>query len=156
MWKAFVGATMVAMFMGCAGARYDIAADHAKYPISFSPALPLADGTNVYLNHQLEPVGQFEFERTQLGWVWSLVASKPLEISDQINGEVAAKHGEGVVALSITNKSCVTNYLFPFPILPFWPGCQVVTVKGTVVRLKVAAATATPAQPPAVATGAVQ
>lgn len=151
-----VRVSVVAMLAGCAGARYDIAADHAKYPISFSPALPTAEGTNAYLNHELEPEGTFEFSTTQLGFVWSLVPSKTVEISDQINAAVAEKHGEGVVALSIANKSCASNYLFPLPILPFWPGCQVLTVKGTVVRLRVAAATNRPAETPAVASGAVQ
>ena len=108
------------------------------------------------MNHELEPLGAFEFSTTQLGFVWSLVPSKTVEISEQINAAVAAKHGDGVVALSVTNKSCVSNYLFPLPILPFWPGCQELTVKGTVVRLKVAAATSRPMEKPAVASGAVQ
>lgn len=140
---------------GCAGARFDVAADHAKYPISFSPALPAADGTNVYLNHQLEAVGEFEFSSTQLGFVWGLLPGKPVEISDKINAAVAEKHGDGVVGLSVSNDSCFTNYLFPLPILPFWPGCQILTVKGIVVRLK-AAATGVPAPTPVAVSGGVQ
>jgi hypothetical protein len=128
----------------CAGARYDFGADHARYPISFSPALPDDKGTILYLGHELESKGSFEFSTTQIGWFYS-VTSSTIDISDKVNEEVTKRGGEGVVALALKNQNCFTNYLFPLSVLPFYPGCQIVTVTGTVVsakRQKVAVSTA--------------
>jgi len=121
---------------GCAGARYEVAADHARYPLSFSPSLPDEKGKVVYLGHELESKGSFEFSTTQLGFLYGLTSAGTVDVSEKINEEVAKKGGEGVVALVVKNQNCFTNYLFPLPILPFYPGCQVVTVTGTVVSLK--------------------
>jgi hypothetical protein len=120
---------------GCAGARYDFAADHARYPISFSPALPDEKGTILYLGHELESKGTFEFQMVQFGFIYGLTGGT-LDVSDRVNAEVAARHGQGVVALSVRNDNCFTNYLFPLQILPFYPGCEIVTVDGTVVSDK--------------------
>jgi len=120
---------------GCAGSRYEFGADHARYPISFSPALPDDKGSILYLGHELESKGSFEFSTIHLGFVYG-ATSGSVDISDQINAEVAKRGGEGVVGLALKNTNCFTNYLFPLPLLPFYPGCQVVTVIGTVVRAK--------------------
>jgi hypothetical protein len=119
----------------CAGARYDFAADHARYPISFSPALPDDKGTILYLGHELESKGSFEFSRNQLSFIYG-ATSGTVDVSEEINAEVAKRGGDGVVALTLRNTNCFTNYLFPLPLLPFYPGCQVVTVTGTVVSEK--------------------
>lgn len=126
-----------AALCGCAGAQYDIGADRARYPISFSPALPDEKGQILYLGHELESKGSFEVSKIQFGFLYSAIASSNLiDISDQVNEEVAKRGGEGVVALSVTTKNCFTNYLFPLQILPFYPGCQVSTISGTVVERK--------------------
>lgn len=125
-----------AALTGCAGARYEVAADHARYPISFSPSLPDEKGKVVYLGHELESRGSFEFSTTKFGFLYGLTSAGTMDVSERINEEVAKKGGEGVVALVVKNQNCFTNYLFPLPILPFYPGCQVVTVTGTVVSLK--------------------
>lgn len=131
------GAVATCAFLtGCAGAHYELAADHARYPISFSPALPDATGRILYLGHELESKGSFEFTKTQIGFLYSAISSGPIDVSDQINEEVAHRGGEGVVALALRNQNCVTNYLFPLQILPFYPGCQIVTVTGTVIGVK--------------------
>jgi hypothetical protein len=134
-WVRGVAVGAFALLTGCAGAQYEFAADHAKYPISFSPALPDEKGAILYLGHELESKGSFEFSATQLGFVYGLTGGS-VDISDAINAEVAKRGGEGVVALSMKNQNCFTNYLFPLELLPFYPGCQIVTVTGTVVSTK--------------------
>jgi hypothetical protein len=135
--RTCVGGAVAAcvVLTGCAGARYDFAADHARYPVSFSPALPDDKGTILYLGHELESKGSFEFSTYQLGFLYG-VTSGTVDVSDQINAEVVKRGGEGVVGLALQNTNCFTNYLFPLPLLPFYPGCQVVTVRGTVVSAK--------------------
>jgi len=133
---AGVAVATCAILTGCAGANYQFAADRARYPISFSPALPDGTGRILYLGHELEPKGSFEFTRTQIGFLYGAISSGPIDVSDQINAEVAQKGGEGVVALALRNQNCATNYLFPLQILPFFPGCQIVTVTGTVIAVK--------------------
>jgi hypothetical protein len=136
--RGILGAAITAsaaFIAGCAGARYDFGAEHARYPISFSPALPDDKGTILYLGHELESKGSFEFSTYKLGFLYS-ATSGTIDVSDQINAEVAKRGGEGVVALALRNTNCFTNYLFPLPLLPFYPGCQVVTVTGTVVSAK--------------------
>jgi hypothetical protein len=136
--RALGGVVIVscAALTGCAGARYEVAADHARYPISFSPSFPDETGKVIYLGHELESKGSFEFSTTQLGFLYGLTSAGTVDVSERINEEVAKKGGEGVVALVVKNQNCFTNYLFPLPILPFYPGCQIVTVTGTVVSLK--------------------
>jgi hypothetical protein len=133
----------LAALAGCAGARFDFAADRARYPVSFSPALPDESGTILYLGHELESKGTFRFETTQIGFVYGATGGK-IDVSDQINEEVAKRGGEGVVDLVVRNDNCWTNYLWPFQLLPFYPGCQNVTVTGTVVGTKAREATPAP------------
>jgi hypothetical protein len=121
---------------GCAGARYEVAASRARYPVSFSPAIPDSRGKVLYLGHELESKGSFEHSEIQLGFLYGWLASDPVDVSEKVNDEVLKQGGEGVAELAVSNRNCFTNYLFPLPLLPFYPGCQVVTVTGTVVVSK--------------------
>jgi hypothetical protein len=120
---------------GCAGARYDFAAERAQYPISFSPALPDDKGSILYLNRELQSKGEFEIETNKFGFFYSATGGT-IDLSDELNDEVRKKGGDGIVELTLKNENCWTNYLFPFQLLPFYPGCQGVTVTGTVVKAK--------------------
>jgi len=53
-----VAAAFAAAQVACvAGARYDVRADSARYPISFSPMLLGPGGEFLALGHELEEVG---------------------------------------------------------------------------------------------------
>lgn len=58
------------------------------------------------------------------------------DISDAVNTAVAADDGEAVVALTLENKGCALNWIFPLTLLPFWPGCQNGDIHAFIVRRK--------------------
>jgi hypothetical protein len=132
---------------GCAGARYEVRADSSAYPISLSPVLPDADGTLLYLGHGLEQLGTFTHNVSKLG-VFYGATTGTLDISELVNREVSSRSGDGVVSLTLTNEHCALNWFFPLTLLPFYPGCEDVTVTGLVVRARRPAAPP-PAAPPA-------
>jgi hypothetical protein len=123
----------VAALGGCAGVHYDVKADSARYPISFSPALPDGAGQILYPGEGLQAVGDFELQRTRWGAFYGAMRSD-YDMSNDINDAVRARGGEGVINLSITNTNCALNMFFPLTILPFFPGCANLEIKGTVVR----------------------
>lgn len=118
---------------GCAGARYQVRADTLRYPVSLSPVLLGPDGQPVYVTEDLLEVGTFRVEQTHLGFFYS-ASGAAFDISDIVNREIEAKNGDGVVTLAIDNSGCGTNMLFPLTLLPFYPGCQVSVISGSVVR----------------------
>lgn len=133
------GVVAVALLLaGCAGAHYTVSADRLKYPASLSPVLPDEQGKPLYLDEDLEPVGEFSFRRTSYGFLYGLTGTR-VDISGDLNGEVERRRGEGIVRLSLTAANCATSWFFPFTVLPFYPGCQNLTVTGTVVVRKMTA-----------------
>ncbi len=131
-------AVMVLVLAGCAGARYNVSADRLKYPASLSPVLPDERGKPLYLGEDLQPLGEFSFTRTPIGFLYSIIRSD-VDLSDSLNGEVERRHGEGIVLLSVRAETCASSWFFPLTVLPFYPGCQNLTVTGTVVTRKPAA-----------------
>jgi hypothetical protein len=95
-------------------------------------------------------VGQFHESRTAWSLLWSLVPLTPkTDISDSVNEQVAAAKGDAVVHLTIASNHCPLNYLlFPFGILPFWPGCASVDITGDIVQVTGAPPPPPPPPPP--------
>ncbi len=134
--QAIVGLVVTSLMLaGCAGAHYRISADRLRYPASLSPVLPDGQGRPLYLDDDLQPVGEFSFSRTSVGFIYGLTGTA-VDLSDNLNGEVERRHGEGIVRLSLRAGTCGSNWLFPLTVLPFYPGCQNLTVTGTVVTRK--------------------
>jgi len=126
---------MSLMVAGCAGARYRISADRLRYPVSLSPVLPDGQGKPLYLDEDLQPVGQFSFSRTSVGYLYGMTGTA-IDLSDNLNGEVERRQGEGIVRLSLRTSTCASSWYIPLTVLPFYPGCQNLTVTGTVVTRK--------------------
>ncbi len=118
---------------GCASAHWNARVDSARYPLSLSPALSDADGRSLLLGDGLEKVGEFEFTHRPLGFVYGAVGAE-LDLSADLNRAVEEARGEGVVNLTVRAGTCGTSWVFPLNMLPFYPGCQRVTVSGIVVR----------------------
>ena len=134
--KAMVGLVVMSLMLaGCAGAHYRISADRLKYPTSLSPVLPDGQGKPLYLGEDLQPVGEFSFNRGSVGYLYGMTGTT-IDLSDNLNGEVERWQGEGIVRLSLTAKNCASSWLFPLTVLPFYPGCQDLAVTGTVVTRK--------------------
>lgn len=120
---------------GCAGARTSVVADSAQYPISMSRAVRDADGEIVPAD-QLEKVGDFHETQTAWGIAYSALPLTPhRDISDAVNTQTADKKGQAVVNLTISAKNCPFNMIYPLTMLPFWPGCTKLEMKGDIVRV---------------------
>jgi hypothetical protein len=118
---------------GCAGARYAVRADDARYPISMSPALPDRDGTILYIGHGLVVLKRFSEDVRKFGFFYGATGST-LELSELVNAQVAAAGGDGVADLEIVSEHCAINWFFPLTLLPIWPGCEIAHVSGAVVK----------------------
>ena len=121
---------------GCAGARVQVTADRARYPLSLSPTVRDAGG-RLYDARSLVKVGWLDVRKTTSGYLYSAVGLPPArDFSDAINAQVAAAGGEAVVGLKISvGDGC--GWLNGFPVLnalPFWPGCVPVRLTGDIVR----------------------
>jgi hypothetical protein len=121
---------------GCAGARVNVTADRARYPLSLSPVVRDAGG-RPYDARTLVKVGWLDIRETTPGFVYSaLSVPRTRDFSDEINAQVAAAGGEAVVDLTVSiGGGC--GWLNGFPILnalPLWPGCVPVRLTGDIVR----------------------
>ncbi len=127
------------LLTGCAGARTTVVAGHSRYPVSLSRALRDRDGSLVTAERR-KVVGQFSASHTAWGMVYSAAKLTPrTDISDEVNAQVAAAHGDGIVHLAIVTRACALDYFaFPFGVLPFWPSCALVNVTGDIVRVQAA------------------
>lgn len=120
------------LLAGCAGAHYRISANRLIYPTSLSPVLPDGQGRPLYLDEDLRRVGEFSFRRTSIGFLYGMTGTA-IDLSDDLNREVQRRQGEGIVGLSLRSDACGSSWFFPLTVLPFYPGCQNLTVTGTVV-----------------------
>jgi hypothetical protein len=121
---------------GCAGARVDVTAARARYPVSLSPVVRDPSG-RLYDARTLDKVGAFDATKTTVGIVYSALAMPGTrDFSDEINAQVAAAGGEAIVGLSISiGRGCAALNGFPLlNALPVWPGCVPVHLTGDIVR----------------------
>ncbi len=118
---------------GCAGAQIDIVAPTARVPVAITRALPVRDGLPVREGAGLEQVGSFTHASTHYGFFYGATRST-LDLSEAVNAQVGRAGGEGITSLRIDVEHCALNYVFPLTLLPFWPGCEEVTVAGTIVK----------------------
>ena len=121
---------------GCAGARVNVTADRARYPLSLSPAVRDGSG-RLYDARTLVKVGWLDVHKMTTGFVYSALTVPPTrDFSDEINAQVTAVGGEAVIDLTISiGGGC--GWLNGFPILnalPVWPGCVPVRLTGDIVR----------------------
>ena len=85
----------------------------------------------------LKVVSPFHVEQTRIGILYSsLTPRSTVDISDEVNSQVAAADGEAINRLSVTvdvGSQCPNA----FPVLnmvPVWPGCVPVIIDGLIVK----------------------
>jgi len=121
---------------GCAGARVAVKADQSRYAISMSQVIRDQSG-QAYDRRSLDTVGRFQADKTRMGYLYSaLTILSTIDISEEVNQQVASVGGEAVVGLTVTvSDACDVLNLFPIlNIIPLWPGCVPVTITGDIVR----------------------
>ena len=119
--------------LGCAGVNTEIRAPRAKYPVSFSPAVPESGGRVLLAGRDLKKVG----ELSESYWRWSIAYDSirgDVDLSEDVNQAVQAHGGEAIVNLSVTSTECFLDWFVILNWLPFWPTCAIVSVEGEVVR----------------------
>ncbi len=132
---------VMVMAAGCAGAQFTLDAKSAAYPLSMSPTVPGPDGALLRIGAGLEKVGDFTFKKRAWGLLYSAIALSDMDVSSSANTQIKAAAGDAIVNLELVSlEHCVLNYLFPFSILPIWPGCQNATYRGDIVALQRAVA----------------
>src|SRR5262245_45286350 len=138
--RLLAAAAMAALLSGCAGARTTVVANRAQYPVSLSRAVRDADG-NLVPPERRKVVGAFGDQRTAWNLFWSTAKLTPeSDISDAVNEQIAAVHGDAIIHLTITSKHCTLNYFaFPMGILPFWPTCADLDIRGDIIKVEPAA-----------------
>jgi len=102
-----------------------------------------------YDRNSLYTVGRLEAGGTRMGFLYSaLTIPWTIDISDEVNQQVAAVSGEAVIGMTVSvSANCDWLNGFPFlNIIPIWPGCVPVTVTGEIVRRR-PAPSALPAPP---------
>lgn len=124
----------LALTCGCAGGHARLSFDQAAYPVSLSPTVPDADG-QILAPERFEVVGQLSVQTKAWAILYSAVPLQgKRDVSGDINTQIAAQGGEGIVNLRIVSKQCKINHAWVINALPFWPGCSDVTLTGDIVR----------------------
>lgn len=136
MKKSIGIAALLLVATGCAGARSSIQMPTSKYPISMSNGM-YGPNHEVLRADQMEKVGELTIDRTAWGLLYSLVPLTPsLDISDEVNQQVAASHADGVIKLRSNVRPCALDYFFVLTFIPIWPGCANIEIRGDMIRFK--------------------
>ncbi len=121
--------------VGCAGARADVVAPNAAFPISLTHAVRGSDGA-IVADKDLEVVGRFNAEKLALAVLYSAIpVTGALDISDAVNTQVRAVGGDAVIDLQIHTKVCALDWIIVLHLLPIWPGCATVKAQGSIVKV---------------------
>jgi hypothetical protein len=123
--------------LGCAGAMTSVVAPDAQVPVSMSRAVRDADGGLVTAERR-KVVGHFHDEPTAWSLFYTAVALTPrTDISHSVNTQVAHSRGQAVTNLRVRNATCGLTYLvFPFGLLPIWPGCSNLEIDGDIITVE--------------------
>ena len=140
--RALLGLLVLA---GGCGARSYIRADSARYPVSLSSGVRGADGKLVD-PQALQKTGEFHTDYTACRMLWTLVPIKSAhrDISDDVNQQVAAAHGEAIVNLSVQSAATVWNIITFLGVLP---DCGKVDITGDIVARQTLSAAVVPTNP---------
>lgn len=129
------GVTTLAGATGCVGARTNVVAPDAAYPVSLSRAVRDADGTIVSQDRAVK-VGTFRARFTAWGLFYTAVRLNPrTDISKSLNNQVKTAAGDAVVNLRVMSSVCAMDYIGVFFHTPLWPGCTKITVEGDIIKV---------------------
>lgn len=123
------------LIAGCAGGRTSIVAKDASVPVSLSEGVRDRDGELVDKQRKTV-VGTFEDERTAWGMMYSSVKLTPTkDISKNVDAQVQQVNGDAVINLRVATAHCALNFIPLLNLLPVWPGCTKVKIRGDIVRV---------------------
>ncbi|HMV36776.1 MAG TPA: hypothetical protein PKM44_07815 [Turneriella sp.] len=131
-------ALVLVLLQACVGSRHTVKFQELEYPVSMSGQLYGSDKRMKADGAGLDIIGDVEVTRRY----WSLLYSfAPLGDTTQqvrdLNRVIAARGAQGVVHFEIENEGCDMNnfaLLVAPAVLPFFPGCSKITLRGKLVR----------------------
>ncbi|MBX3190060.1 MAG: hypothetical protein KF819_23745 [Labilithrix sp.] len=136
-----VGAVLLAATTGCAGARSNLTADRASYPVSLSRAVRDADG-DIVAQDRTKKVASFRHDTSSVAIFYSYGGAPKKDISKAINDQIAAHGGDAIVNLRVTVKQCGLNFVPLLYLIPIWPGCAKIETEGDIIKVAPKAAPA--------------
>ena len=123
--------------INCAGSRGSIKFSELKYPASMSGYLYNNKKETLVKGDKLKVVQNFSYQKT----FWSILYSyKSLSDEEEIvmalNEAIKDNNGYGVINLSAEMRACKINSIPVLSVLPIWPGCADITLKGEIVKVE--------------------
>ena len=121
----------------CGGARTNVRADKAEYPLSMSQGLRGESGALLAAGDKQE-VGSFELDYKAWSASWTLVgiSNNDRDISSEVNAQVAKAGGDAIIDLTVNTGHCMWNY---FTVVGLFPDCANVSIRGSIVKVPSAA-----------------
>lgn len=133
---------LLGLTSGC-GVSSWVTAPESKYPISMSSGVRDADGSLVPASRK-QVVGHYEQHYKACSMLWRIVSfTGDKDISEPVNTQVAAAHGDAITDLSVESSATVWTLM---TLIGIFPDCAQVRLKGNIVKVAPATAPA-PSQP---------
>jgi hypothetical protein len=127
--------TLIVSGCGVSGCRIDF--DELKYPASMSGYLYGPTGESIGHATGLTPVQDFEHTANLCSIFYFIVPlTRSSDIIELMNKKIESAGGDGMTDVSVRSDYSKLTSVVPLNLLPIWPGCSKVTVKGTIVRLE--------------------
>jgi hypothetical protein len=133
-------AMLIATLAGlhCIGNRQTVKLNELNYAVSMTPVIYGSDGVPKAEGVGLEVIGDIEVSRRYWSLVYSLVPLGDTKLQLQnFNNVITARGAQGVINFEIENEGCDLNnfaYVVVPAVLPFFPGCSKITMRGRLVR----------------------
>jgi hypothetical protein len=133
--KNYLLMILILFLFQCTGSRAEIKLEKVEVPVSLSAFLYGEDGQVLVKNKSLKVIGKFKYEKRFWGILWTMIRlSNDDDVSNEINKQVNAQGGDGIINLMVESDYCSLN-AFPFlGLLPIWPGCTIATFNGEIIK----------------------
>ena len=123
-----------AMTLACAGSKGKLRLDQLEYPASFSGYIYDEKQQPLRIGAGVKKIAEVTASKR----VWALVYGQAVLSDDsalitEFNAEVKKTGATGVVNLQLESSACLLNHFFILNILPFWPGCTVLELRGDAI-----------------------
>ncbi len=87
--------------------------------------------------YELKEVKKFSYSKSHWGIFYSFISLSDSNVYvDNMNKAIAEARGDGMVNVNFRVETCKINFIPLFNLLPMWPGCTNLTVKGDIVKIK--------------------
>jgi len=137
--KRFFSFALGLVFLqACIGSRHTVKFQELEYPVSMTGQLYGSDKRIKAAGAGLDVIGEIEVTRRYWSLLYSFVPlADPAQQVREFNQVIAARGAQGVIHFEIENEGCDMNnfaLLVAPAVLPFFPGCSKITLRGKLVR----------------------